>query len=507
MKKKLLLLAALGAFPLLAGASVYTFEFDGEGDIAGVPRQLSNDVNTLEFVDAVSLEETGINFTLTNEVETGKGFALVNAGGLNAGWLVYSGMGAATYMAPKVTLTVPGGFISEIKFCMTGSSGNAGLASLDLAINGKETIPEKEDDYYYWKWSDKDGVETVSFEWDNRYYTRYIHSIELVYTADLGGKQECGLAFTKATAEAIMGEPFTAPSLKNPNKLPVNWTSSDETVATVDEVGKVTLVSGGRTVITVATEGNEEFAPGNARYTLDVIPTANSILEMKALAPEVYDRVKVACPLTVTFASTSFAYVIDEEGTAGYMENVRDKGSTSSSVKTIYKVGDIIPAGWIATNATIYKSVIWEGIPGDVTETTDVTYQEVESVTPEDVDKIVILKDVTFTTRTAFGNTKAWGTTPDGTIYEFQDTYGVSEYPAGTYDVTCAVRYSERGTTVYFYLSPISYAESSSVGVAGVDAENPGAEYYRLDGVRAAGDEKGIYVKVSGGKAEKIVKE
>jgi uncharacterized protein YjdB len=54
----------------------------------------------------------------------------------------------------------------------------------------------------------------------------------------------------------------------------VEWQSEDETVATVDQNGKVTLVGEGETVISVTFSGNDEYLPATASYTLNVnLPT------------------------------------------------------------------------------------------------------------------------------------------------------------------------------------------------------------------------------------------
>ncbi|MDE5850104.1 MAG: Ig-like domain-containing protein [Muribaculaceae bacterium] len=384
-------------------------------------------------------------------------------------------------------------------------SGSA-LSSLDIPFNGKAIEAQSEDALWSWEWSYPEGAETVSCTWTNSYYARYIHSIEVVYSPDLGGKQECGLSFAAKNYEAIIGETFTSPTLINPNKLSVAWTSTDEKVATVDNAGKVTLVGGGKTVITATTEGNEEFAAGNAKYELEVIPTASSIKELLEYAPNVYDRVKVNFPATVAFCNLSTSFVVDSENNAACFDDIRNKNNTSASTTNMYKVGQVIPAGWIATNATMYESIIWEGIPAKPTETAEVTYEKVESVTPADADRVVTLMNVKFETRTAEGNTKAYGTTPDGTSYEFQNTYNAPSKGAGTYDVTGVVRYSKRGSTVYFYIAPISYTDSDTSAAEMTEAENGKARYYNLQGAEIANPQAGTYVKVINGKSTKVIK-
>lgn len=502
MKKFLLPLVAMVLGTAVSIANDHTLVFDGENDMYGLTRQTTIDAASLTFVPEFSFTEAGIDFSIKKTSETGEGFALVNAGDTNAGIYVYSALGQKTFITPVVTLKVPGGKITAVKLYMSGTLKNAGCSSLDVNFNDAPVESENAGTLYSWSWSNPEGTETVSFTWDNAYYGRFIHTIEVTYSEDLGDKKENGLAFSENVVEAVMGEEFTAPTLSNPNNLPLTWESSDVNVATVDADGKITLVGGGKTMITVSTEGNAEYAAGNTRYELTVIPSASNLVQMLAMAPAVYDRVEVNFPVTVTFASGNTAYLIDAEGNAGYLQDIRNQGSTSTVVITLYEVGNVIPAGWIATNATMYESVIWQGIPPEVTETVEVTYPEVTSVTPADAEKVVIIKEVTFAKSTASGNTKAYGTTPGGDTYEFQDTYNVPSKPAGVYDVTCIVKYSKVGTTEYFYLVPIAYEETSAIRT--VEAAGAETRYYDLHGVEVKTPVNGIYVKVVGGEASKV---
>ncbi len=500
MKKSLLTFAAAAATVFTGMANEYTFVFDGTNDMGGLTRQTSTKQADLTFAESFALSEEGVDLSIKNISDKGIGFALINAGGMNAGLCVFSSLSVP--MTPEISLTVPGGKITSVVLNMSGS----GLTSLDIPFNGKELECSYENSLGTWTWSDTEGAETVTCSWVNSYYARYIHSIKVVYTPDLGGKQACGLSFAYDAVEAVLGESFTAPHLSNPNKLDVTWTSSDENVASVDQAGKITLIGGGKTVITASTEGNDEFAAGNAKYELDVIPSASNIAQLLEYAPGLYDRVKVNFPATVNFANGSIAFVTDAEGNAACFDDIRNRNSTSTATTTLYSVGQVIPAGWIATNATIYESVIWEGIPSKPTEKVSVEYPRVTSVTPEDTDRVVILENVTFQTRTAEGMTKAYGTTPDGTTYEFQDTYNVASKAAGTYDVTGVVRYSKRGSTVYFYIAPIAYAVSEGSSVEFEAAEAAEARYYNLRGEEIAEPESGVYVKVVNGKSTKVIK-
>ncbi|MDE5789759.1 MAG: Ig-like domain-containing protein [Muribaculaceae bacterium] len=373
-------------------------------------------------------------------------------------------------------------------------------------MGGQTVNAVNENSFFSWTWKDEEGLENLTISWTNSYNIRYIKSIEVQYTPDLGGKKESGLSFDEGSVEVVLGKDYTVPTLSNPNNLPIVWSSSNEGVATVDANGVVTLVGAGITTITASTEGNDEYAAGNAKYILTVVPVATSLLQMKELAPELYDKVYVDCPLTVTFPNLGYAFVIDTEGTAGYIQNTVNEGSTSTAAITIYKVGDIIPAGWIATNNNTTAEWLWQGVPDKVTETTEVTYPMVESVSPEDANSVVILQNVTFTRVTATGNTKAFGTTPDGTRYEFQDNYNVPTQPAGTYDVTGVVRYSKLNSSVFFYIAPIAYKQSEEGGIANVEVASLQARYFNLQGLEVANPEKGIFVKIENGNVTKVIK-
>lgn len=82
--------------------------------------------------------------------------------------------------------------------------------------------------------------------------------------------QANGLAFSSETAETRLNEEVKLPVLSNPNNLSVTWTSSDETVATVDENGNVTIIAVGTVTITATFAGNDNYLAGAVSYTLTV---------------------------------------------------------------------------------------------------------------------------------------------------------------------------------------------------------------------------------------------
>lgn len=75
---------------------------------------------------------------------------------------------------------------------------------------------------------------------------------------------------SQTTSSAVMGEAYTAPTLTNPYKVDVTYSSSNTSVATVSNDGAVTLVGAGETTITASFAGNASYLAGEASYKLTV---------------------------------------------------------------------------------------------------------------------------------------------------------------------------------------------------------------------------------------------
>ena len=86
-------------------------------------------------------------------------------------------------------------------------------------------------------------------------------------------KKEAELEFEVAEMTIEIGEEFIVPFLWNPMDLPVIYSSSDESVATVDEqTGEVEIITSGETTITATFAGDDYILPGSASYLLRVMP-------------------------------------------------------------------------------------------------------------------------------------------------------------------------------------------------------------------------------------------
>lgn len=84
-------------------------------------------------------------------------------------------------------------------------------------------------------------------------------------------KKPAGLSWGTASREVtIGGEENKFPTLTNEANLPITYTSSEETVATINAEGVITLVAAGVTVITAEFAGNDAYEAAKVSYTLTV---------------------------------------------------------------------------------------------------------------------------------------------------------------------------------------------------------------------------------------------
>ena len=90
------------------------------------------------------------------------------------------------------------------------------------------------------------------------------------FTTD--NRASAGIAFTNASVDVKLTSGYAGQALTNPNSLGVTYSSTDETVATVNSLtGVITeLLKAGSTTITASYPGNATYKPAVASYDLNV---------------------------------------------------------------------------------------------------------------------------------------------------------------------------------------------------------------------------------------------
>ena len=119
--------------------------------------------------------------------------------------------------------------------------------------------------------TDAEGAVTLSFATSSK--RAYIDEIQLTTGSTTPvEKDNVTMEFSPDEVEATIGDDFTEPTLTTyPEGLEVTYSSSDNSVATVDEhTGEVTLVAEGTVTITATFAGDDDYNEGSASYTLTV---------------------------------------------------------------------------------------------------------------------------------------------------------------------------------------------------------------------------------------------
>lgn len=368
-----------------SGVATISATFEGNDDFMS---------GTVWYTLIVEQGDAGLLFSETTATaKIGEGYStpdLTNPNGLSLTWTSSDESVATVYDNGDLTIlksgvtTITATFAGDdiyaaqsISYTLTIEKGDAGLSFSDTEGTGKldggYTAPDLMNPNNLtltWTSSDesvatidvssgslmllKPGVTTITatFSGDDLYTAQ---SVSYTLTVEKG---DVYLLFLETEAAAKIGEDFYPPLLDNHNGVPVTWTSSDETVATVDETGNVTLVAPGVTTITATFAGNDLYNADAASYTLtvnkqDVVDNGLyfSITEATAKMGEPFTTPTLTNPynLTVTWKSSdeSVATVDAETGVVTLV------GPGTTTIKAIFAGDDTYMSGTASYNLTV----------------------------------------------------------------------------------------------------------------------------------------------------------
>lgn len=335
--------------------------------------------------------------------------------------------------------------INSVTFSCTSTSSNSG----QITIGDLSWKPASGSLAYTFNNLDSSEALTFTHSAQNRFAY-----IEIVYSAGDVTKKPADLSFTEASIVVpnLKNYEFTAPELVNPNELPVTWTSTDPSVATVED-GEVKILAAGKTEITAKSAETEEYNEGEASYTLVVVPAVDRIKDMESVAPNDGDQIYFSNKLYVTYHNGNYTYVEDYMGDQGaLLWQINGDNITP---------GAVIPEGAYLTRKNYNGLVEWTGEIGGITEFKSAPILESStSVSDADINRIVKLSGVEFTDATPSATNTNFNGTIDGQTYTFCNTFAVPSVDAGKYVVTCAVSYYKpaNGDGI-IQLLPIKYVE------------------------------------------------
>lgn len=261
--------------------------------------------------------------------------------------------------------------------------------------------------------------------------------------------------------------------------LTINYSSSNEAVATVDANGMLTFKGVGSTIITASTEATDDYNAAEASYTLTVEMVYKSIADVIKYAKD-GNKLDLNFPMTVGYNNGSTCLVTDNIG--GYIMIYG---------KTAYEVSDVIPAGMQVTY-TLYGGLP-ELKPQTTPESTEKGEYVIETVSADEVmaqplNKIVKVLNVKIDSATpgenASGAARNFTAKVGDTELKFFNDLKTPSVEAGVYNVTAAIStYNGNSTEVAEpnQLKPISFEAIPAAPVAEINSSTV-TENYELQG-------------------------
>lgn len=302
-------------------------------------------------------------------------------------------------------------------------------------------------------------------------------------------KTPAGISFVASEMYAVPNAPADAVALDNPNGLTVTYSSSDESVVSVDAAtGAIMVKAVGTAVISATTPETDEYAAGNASYNVNVVKRVTNGSSLIQNSTAAGDKIGMAGYLTVTYVNGAYIYTKD------YL----DTPVLLYAFDNTYKIGDMLAPTYFLEYSPYNGLPEWKFIgnmPG-VSATEDVSYMSYESVSKDNLNEVCYLRNVTFDAATPTKkNLNFTGKLADGTELTFRTAWALEQsVQPGTYDVFGTVSYYEKDGvgTLQFY--PISYEATTTVEFpASITATSNATESFNYTFTPAAESQYGMH--------------
>ena len=293
---------------------------------------------------------------------------------------------------------------------------------------------------------------------------------------DPNAKKPANLAFANATVTVDLSEVVPANALTKDTDAAVVYTSSNVEVATVDAAtGEVTLVAAGTTTIKAATEATETYEAGEATYTLTVMDKAEIVYEN--------DGKTEASGFTFEVVEGENPWQFSSYGMTGNAFKITGKTADAYAVSPVFDLTNRIK-------------------PISITQTFAYNFITVAQV-PEYFTIAVREEGATeWTVLTAAPAPEAMNK------WTYVDDYAID---LGAYEgkkIQIGYHYVADGTVCGgWQIKNILVKGKKSSAVSDITVEDSDAPvvYYNMQGVRVANPANGLYIRVQGKKATKVL--
>ena len=305
-------------------------------------------------------------------------------------------------------------------------------------------------------------------------------------------KKPAGLSWGTSSRDVTIGaDDNVFPQLTNENELPITYDSSDKTVATISSSGSITLVAAGKTTISAAFAGNDEYEAQTVTYVLTV---KEATQETEKTIAELYDLTAATANIKLKISNGKVVYV---NGTSAY---VRD----GAKAMYFYNTGLDLPlnatvSGTVNVDLDIYKGL--HEVKKNSNTNADnlvITASSEEAVPVEATfaslaannytNDLIIIKD-----QSVIEDGGKWYIqSGDTKIQLYKKDADYSQYVSETkkYDITAIA-------TVYnsnAQLTPISFSETTNIQNMTIDTD-ASAPIYSLDGRRVDQNYRGVVIQ------------
>lgn len=185
------------------------------------------------------------------------------------------------------------------------------IYTTEQSLSISSTDGDDVDIFYHIKGTDETGAPSINDEGKWTIYTRpltitetttvYAYADEDAYnpssvasitvTIKEDTRSTPDLSWSSNTATVKYGETLTAPTLTNPNSVPVTYSSSEPRVATIDASGKVTVLGIGTTTISASYVGTSTstYQSQTVSYTLTVTAAGDKSITFRSSSTSLTD--------------------------------------------------------------------------------------------------------------------------------------------------------------------------------------------------------------------------
>ena len=302
---------------------------------------------------------------------------------------------------------------------------------------------------------------------------------KIVFVTEQGGSTlaDAGLAFANAAVTVDLSQAVPANALTKVTDAAVVYSSSNEEVATVDAAtGEVKLVASGTTTIKAVTEATDKYKAGEASYTLTVTDNANIVYEN--------DGKTEASNFTFEAGEGENPWEFSDYGMTGNAFKLTDKTADAYAVSPVFDLTERIK-------------------PISITQTFAYRYLTVEQI-PEYFT--IVVREEGATEWTVLTAAPAPETMMSKWTYVDDYTIDLGAYEGKKIQV--GYHYVADGTVCGgWQIKDILVKGKKSSAVSDIIAEDADAPvvYYNLQGVRVANPSNGLYIRVQGKKATKVL--